>query len=288
MKNVFLPNSIEEFRQIWSAVPDAVLMAGGTDLLVSLREGKTKVKNIISLERISELRHIDCSGGEILIGSLVTHQQILDAPIIAEALPVLRQAASLLGSPAVRHMGTIGGNICTASPAADLLPALYLLDARLELHTERTKRTVPITDFIIGPRQTSLSEGEFLYRIRVPIPVPNTRAYYFKVGQRKALAITIASMAALLRLDTDMTVLEGRFSWGSVGPTVLRFPETEKILQNQKLSEPLLKEIGEKSARLTEPISDIQASADYRRMLVSNFPLRLLQAEKYTGSNGKK
>lgn len=284
MRNVFLPGSMEEFWQAWSAVPDAVLMAGGTDLLVALREGKTHAKNIINLERISELRHLESADGMILIGSLVTHQQILDTPLIAESLPALRQAASLLGSPAVRHMGTIGGNICTASPAADLLPVLYLLDTRLELRTQRTKRMVHITDFIPGPGQTSLFEGEFLYRIIIPIPDPNTRACYFKVGQRKALAISIASMAALLWFDPDGFVLEGRFSWGSVGPTVMRFPEAEKILQKQKLSGPLLKEIGEKSAGLVEPITDIRASAEHRRMLVSNLPLRLLQ----TGSNGKK
>ena len=219
-------------------------------LLVKIRDRKLPPAVITALENIAELRQIERQDGEICIGSMVTHQQLLDSPIIQTQLPVLHQAVAVLGSP-IRHMGTIGGNICTASPAGDTLPPLYVLNAGLELKNAAAGRLLPIQDFIQGPGQTLLGSNEILYKIRIPIPAPHSHGFYFKVGQRKALAISISSMASLLQFAEDSRILEGRFAWGSIGPTVMRFPEVENTLIGEEAQPHNTRQTGAKHGRFS-------------------------------------
>ncbi len=278
MSQVFLPHTLDELWTKKQENPAALIMAGGTDLLVKIRDRKLPPAVILGLENIAELRQIEQQDEEICIGSMVTHQQLLDSPIIQTQLPVLHQAVAVLGSPPIRHMGTIGGNICTASPAGDTLPPLYVLNAGLELKNAAASRLLLIKDFIRGPGQTLLSSNEILYKIRIPIPAPHSPGFYFKVGQRKALAIAICSMASLLQFAEDNRILEGRFAWGSIGPTVMRFPEVENTLIGEKLSPIILGRLGQSMAALVSPISDVRASAEYRRLLVSKLPLKIWQS----------
>lgn len=278
MSQVFLPHTLDELWTIKQENPAALIMAGGTDLLVKIRDRKLPPAMILGLENIAELRQIERQDDEICIGSMVTHQQLLDSPIIQTQLPVLHQAVTVLGSPPIRHMGTIGGNICTASPAGDTLPPLYVLNAGLELKNAAAGRLLPIQDFIQGSGQTLLNRNEILYKIRIPIPAPHSQGFYFKVGQRKALAISISNMAALLKLAEDNRILDGRFAWGSIGPTVMRFPEVEYTLIGEKLSPLILGRLGQSMAALVSPISDVRASAEYRRLLASKLPLKIWQA----------
>ncbi len=277
MSQVFLPHTLDELWTIKQENPAALIMAGGTDLLVKIRDRKLPPAMILGLENIAELRQIERQDDEICIGSMVTHQQLLDSPIIQTQLPVLHQAVTVLGSPPIRHMGTIGGNICTASPAGDTLPPLYVLNAGLELKNAAAGRLLPIQDFIQGSGQTLLNRNEILYKIRIPIPAPHSQGFYFKVGQRKALAISISNMAALLKLAEDNRILDGRFAWGSIGPTVMRFPEVEYTLIGEKLSPLILGRLGQSMAALVSPISDVRASAEYRRLLASKLPLKIWQ-----------
>ncbi|ABI69117.1 FAD binding domain-containing protein [Syntrophomonas wolfei] len=278
MSQVFLPHTLDELWTIKQENPAALIMAGGTDLLVKIRDRKLPPAMILGLENIAELRQIERQDDEICIGSMVTHQQLLDSPIIQTQLPVLHQAVTVLGSPPIRHMGTIGGNICTASPAGDTLPPLYVLNAGLELKNAAAGRLLPIQDFIQGPGQTLLGSNEILYKIHIPIPAPHSQGFYFKVGQRKALAIAISSMASLLQLAEDNRILDGRFAWGSIGPTVMRFPEVENTLIGEKLSPIILGKLGQSMAALVSPISDVRASAEYRRLLASKLPLKIWQS----------
>ena len=283
MKRVVSPHTLEELWQVLEELPKASLMAGGTDLLVHLRDKGRKV-DLILLERIAEMQHLEQQDGELVIGAMVTHQQLLDSPIIKKHLPVLAQAVSVLGSPPIRHMATIGGNICSASPAGDSLPPLYLLEAKLVLKSKLTSRTVPIQEFILGPSQTVLAKGEILAEIRVPVPAPISTtegiSTYYKVGQRKALAISIVSMAACLEIASDRTVRVAKFAWGSVGSKVMVFPELDKYLFGKKLTDDSLRELGMMFARQVTPITDLRASAEHRRALVSNLPLKLLAEYK--------
>lgn len=277
MSKVLLPASMEQLWNCRQENPAALLMAGGTDLLIRLRESKPDSRSIIALEKIEELQQIELTPSEILIGAMVTHQQLLDSAVIARHFPALGQAVVVLGSPAIRHMGTIGGNICTASPAGDTLPPLYVLQAQLELASPTGSRIVAIEDYIQGPGRVDLSGKEILKQIRIPLPDAANNSYYFKVGQRQALAIAVCSMAVSMQMQTEQRIDSVRIAWGSVGPTVMSFPEVDGILQGQKIAAPLLREYGKIAAQQVRPISDIRASAQYRRMLVANLPLRLLQ-----------
>lgn len=283
MRKVLLPASLDELWAIRQEDPIALLMAGGTDLLVRLREANPDDRPIIAMEKIEELRQIALTPSEIIIGAMVSHQQLWDSPVITRHLPALHQAIEVLGSPAIRHMGTIGGNICTASPAGDCLPPLYVLQAQLELASPTGSRRIAIGDFIQGPGKLALKGEEILRQISIPLPTAASVSSYFKVGQRKALAISICSMAVSMQMQAEERIGSTRIAWGSVGPTVLRFPDLDERLQGQKLSATLLREYGKLAAQQVAPISDIRASAEYRRMLVANLPLRLLPSavERY-------
>jgi len=277
MSEVALPASLEEVYAIRKREPGAAVLAGGTDLLVRMRADGKKPPVLIGLERIPGLSGIAIQDGVVRIGPMVTHQNLLDSPVIRKHLAVMHEAAQVLGSPPVRHMGTIGGNICTASPAGDLLPALYVLDAEVEISSPAKKRVVPIATFITGPGRTILTGQEILTGIRIPIPDPGYQGFYRKVGQRRALAISIVSMAALLMVSPDKTVRSARFAWGSVGPVVMRFPDVESSFAGRTFGPALLADVGRQYSERIQPISDIRASASYRKMVAAGLPLKILE-----------
>lgn len=278
MKNVLLPNRLEECWDVLERDPEARIFCGGTDLLVQLRAGEIAPSVLIGMERMKELSGVREEGNDLWIGAASTHRQLLDNPLIRTCLPILASALSVLGSPLIRNMGTIGGNICTASPAGDSLPPLYILDAEVELRSRREMRRMPIGQFIRGPGVTDLKPGEILMGIRVAKPEGYNRHHVEKVGQRKALACAIASMAALLRVSDSGYIEAVRLAWGSVAPTILSLPAVETVLIGQRLCREILEEAAVLVRRAASPIDDIRASADYRRDVAGNLLLRLLPA----------
>jgi len=276
-RQISFPDTLDELFERQQQHPDSHLMAGGTDLLVALRHGPQDGRTIICLERIDELRRIDAlDNGSVSIGATATFSSIARNALLQERYPLLTQAAATVGGPAIRNMASIGGNIVTASPAADSLPALYLLDAQLELRAAAGSRTVAIDAFILGPRRTMLQRGEIISRIILP-PAKGWNIQRFeKVGRRKSLAIAVASLAAALRLTADGTVAEARFVWGSVGPTVLRCAEAEQALIGKPLTEEILNAAALLAQQAVQPIDDIRATADYRRSVARNLLLRLV------------
>ncbi|MCE1225147.1 MAG: xanthine dehydrogenase family protein subunit M [Geobacteraceae bacterium] len=268
---------LTELFNLQEQQPEARIMAGGTDLLVALRHGPQDGRTIICLERIDELRRIDeLEDGSVSIGATATFSSIARNTLLKERYPLLTQAAATVGGPAIRNMASIGGNIVTASPAADSLPALYLLDALLELRSAAGSRAVAIAEFILGPRRTMLQPGEIISRIILPPANGWSIQRFEKVGRRKSLAIAVASLAAALRLAADGSVAEARFAWGSVGPTVLRCAEAEQALIGKPLTEENLNAAALLAQRAVQPIDDIRASADYRRSVAGNLLLRLV------------
>ncbi|MDD3363752.1 MAG: FAD binding domain-containing protein [Syntrophomonas sp.] len=276
MKKVLFPLNVEEMWSMWQDNPEAGLLAGGTDLLVKLRSQRIRLKTIICLEKVKELQQINTDGAQIFIGAMTNHQQLLENQVVKSRLGCLHQAAAVLGSPPIRHMGTIGGNICTASPAGDTLPPLYVLQANLELVSPTGSRIVPIEEFIYGPGKTALAPMEVLKQVIIDLPVPGIQTHYHKVGQRKALAISVCSLACYMQLAPDGSVGEARLAWGSVGPTVMRFPEVEALLYGRKISLDILRQCGELASQKVTPISDVRAGAEYRRRLTANLLIRLL------------
>jgi xanthine dehydrogenase small subunit len=272
---VFLPESFDELWRFLSDNPGARIFAGGTDLLVWLRSGRIKPASLIGLERIEALQGIVESDDGVRIGAGVTHETLLESPIIGRLFPVLTQALKTLGSPHIHHRGTIGGNIMTASPAGDTLPPLYTLGASVEVRSAHGARSLPVEAFISGPGRTALAAGEILAAVFLPRPVGTTVQYFEKVGLREAMACAVASLAAVLGLSPSGTIESVRLAWGSVGPTVMRLPEIESAL----VGRPFTRETFEAAVPLVgtqlSPISDVRASAAYRKLVAGNLLLRL-------------
>lgn len=270
--SVHLPRSLDD---LWPLLrdPDTRIMAGGTDLLVK-RRADLMPGPICCLERIPELRGISDADSFLRIGAATTLTEILESATVTAHWPVLAQAVRVLGSPLIRHQATLGGNIVTASPAGDTLPALYVLDAAVELAAADGARTMPVSEFVTGPGQTRLGPGEILTAVRIPRPAPDAVQHFEKVGKRQALAISVASLAAMFRLDGGR-IRDLRLALGSVGPTVLRCVEAEQWLTGRELHADTLHQAAAMVRAGARPITDVRASADYRRQVAGNLLLRL-------------
>jgi xanthine dehydrogenase FAD-binding subunit len=274
-RNVFLPETLPELLELVTHYPDAVLYAGGTDILVQLRAGTIAPPALICLERITALRFIREQKNHLVIGACTRLTDILESSPVAAHLPVLRKAVRVLGSPLIRHTATIGGNICTASPAGDSLPALTILDAVLELHTSEGARRSPLHEFILGPGRTARRPGEILTAIEIPKPAGFNIHHFEKVGQRSALAISITSFAALLHMSDSGVIEDARLAWGSVGPTIVTSKAAENALIGNRLNHDVLTHAAAIARAAVSPIDDIRAGALYRRQVSGNLMLRL-------------
>lgn len=275
MRPVALPDTLSALWDLLDQEPEARLYAGGTDLLAKIRKGQISASSLVCIERIRELKGITEHPDHIQIGSITTHTDLLESRTIRFHFPMLVRAVESLGSPPIRNMGTIGGNLCTASPAGDTLPPLYVLDADVELCTRNSRRWLPIRDFILGPGQTRLAEKEIVTSVRIRKPPEGCIQHFEKVGHRNAMACSIASLAAMLRIDPSGIVEQATLAWGSVGPTVLLCTEASQLLVGRSLSPEALQRARAAVQGAVTPISDIRADADYRRHVAGNLLLRL-------------
>jgi len=197
--------------------------------------------------------------------------------LIQKHFPLLIQAVKVLGSPPIRNMGTIGGNICTASPAGDTLPPLYALGAIVDIRSIDSNRLVPLKSFIKGPGKTALQESEIIYGIWINTDQDYNVCHYEKVGQRKALAIAIASFAALLKLSESGIIEKALFAWGSMAPVIVTSQEAEEALIGRSLTAESLRAVVPLVEKAVSPIDDVRASAEYRRIVAGNLLFRLLK-----------
>ena len=244
----------------------AKILAGGTDLLVLLKDQKLKAEAVMSLSGIRDLNFIRYADGRgTTLGALAAHGDVASSPIIQEKFPDLAEACSQVGSVQIQNLGTVGGNLCNASPAADAVPPLLLLDAVLTLASTRGERAVAVHDFILGPRRTILEADEILKEIFVPEVGVRRGATYLKLGKRKAMEIAIVGVSAAVHLNgSDRFVTECRIAMGSVAPTPVRARRAEEILRNQEIRDGLIEEAALVAAEEASPISDLRASREYR------------------------
>ena len=273
---VLFPRTLEELQIMMADTPDGLIMAGGTDLLVKMRRTGRKPPAVFWTERITDLQRISVLEDQVIIGAAVTLQRLLESNTVQMELTALFQSLSVLASPPVRNSATLAGNLCTASPAGDTLPPLYVLDAQVEICSSAGWRRQSMAEFITGPGQTTLKPGEIVTAVRVPRPSVGSNSAYFKLGKRKAMAIAVASLAAMLETEEDGNIKRIKLAWGSVGPTVVTAPAAESYLVGQPLSFESLHEAGRIAAADIHPIDDIRASADYRRRVAGNLLLRLI------------
>ena len=191
------------------------------------------------------------------------------------ASPEFHKIVAVFGAPQIRHVGTIGGNIANASPIADSLPFLHVMDARLELQSAAGSREVNINDFYTGYKQFDLRPGELIARIRVPMLAVGEELRLYKVSRRRDLDIATFTAAIRMQLDGE-TISSASIAFGAVGPTVLRARKTESFLRGRQLDESTMREAGELAVAEISPISDVRGAADFRYQLTRNVLLKFL------------
>ena len=263
------PETFEEVHQLVEKNKgDAVLMAGGTDLLVNLKRKVIKAKVVISLEKIKSLKQVHYSeSAGLTLGSMVTVSELAETPIIKQKFPLLAIAANKIGSPQIRNRATVGGNICTARPAGDTIGPLTAYGAEVQLVLGKESRWEPISKFITGPGKTTRKEGEVLAAIRIkPFPA-NTGVSYIKYGVRKAMEIAMVSVTTAITFNGDKCE-KATIVLGAVAPTFIRSNEAEESLVSQKVTLSAAEKAAELAAGGCRPITDVRASAEYRRDLV--------------------
>lgn len=278
MRLVLSPSSLEELFSQLERHPQAMVMAGGTDLLVRLRhEPSSADRPLLLLEGVPELRGVRAKGAGLSIGAATPLARIVDDPLPALRAPLLLQAVRTIGGPAIRNMATLGGNIGTASPAGDSLPALHLLGVELELASREGSRTVPLAEFVAGPGRTGLQRNEIICRILIPATGDHGHHCFHKVGLRRSLAVAVVSFCGMLSLSGDGRVEQARFAWGSVAPTVVRLPELEEYLTNAPLDRDTIARSAELVREGISPMDDLRATAEYRRSVAANLLVRFLE-----------
>lgn len=272
--------------------PDARLLAGGTDLLVDLKTHRVSVKHVVSINRIDRLRGVLTDDSGLRIGALTTPNQLASSPIVRERFAALLDATRDMAAPQVRNMATVGGNIASAIPSADLPPILLVMGASVVLWSGQGERTVPLESFFLAPRRSVRKDDEVLTTILVPYPPARSGAAYARLSLREANACAVAGVAAAVQLDHDSNGLQGRphnrtirnvrLALCAVAPTPKLVESAAKALIGEDVEKvsaglgPRLAEAVAAAMDAAEPISDVRGSGDYRREMVGVLTRRAL------------
>jgi len=278
--DLFEPRSISTLLRLMDQYKkSAKIIAGGTDLLWEMEKRAISFPILISLRNISQLGRISFNPKSGLrLGAAITIHEAEISPIIKENYPLIAQAASQLGMLQVRNQATIGGNLCQASPAGDMIPPLMALRALLNLQSKSGERTVQIEKFFKGPRKTILKSGEVLKEILVPPPESNDSHAFLKYSRMGSVDLAIVNVAVKIRLEEDHKCKEASICLGGVAPTVIRARLTESLIMGKNLDHNLIQKAGEKVLEEVQPISDIRASSEYRREMSKVMTIRALKA----------
>ena len=265
---ILAPDTWEQALAMKAAQPEAIPIAGGTDLMVALNFDRARPQAILDLTRVPELREWGTDDGRLRIGAGVTYTRLIEE--LGDRLPGLAIASRTVGSPQIRNRGTVGGNLGTASPAGDGLPPLYVSDAEVELVSVTGTRLVPVTDFVIGPKRQVAREDELIAAFHLPAA---TGAQQFaKIGTRNAMVIAVCSLSLAIWPERRAVCA----CIGSAGPTPIRAAEAEAFIagvlddeglweERGALSDAAVEHFGELVAAAAAPIDDVRGSAAYRR-----------------------
>jgi CO/xanthine dehydrogenase FAD-binding subunit len=282
---VMLPTTLEDVLAALDSTP-ATILAGGTDLMVEVNDGRRTPETVVAIARLNELRGWEVDGDDWVVGAAVTYTDLLD-PMVAVHSPALAAAARTVGSPQIRNAGTIGGNLATASPAGDTLPVLVALDATVEIASAAGRRTVRVVDLFTGPKRTTLQPNELIVSVR--IPRWRGPQDYLKVGVRNAMVIAVASLAFAIDLDRQQVGI----GLGSVGPVPI-VPSAAAAWLTERLdwradsvtlrNNDDLDAFGARVADAAQPIDDHRSTATYRRHAVGVLARRALRRALAFGS----
>ena len=255
--------------------PDARLVAGATDFIPFVQAGKWQPAYVFDISSIGELRYIQISDDWIEIGALTTHSEVAASALLNEKATALSEAAASIADPQIRGRATVGGNICTASPAADTVPSLLALDAESVLVSATGERHMSLVTFLLGPGKTALRPGEVLTAIRFRVPAPGTGTRFIKLGRRNAMAISVANVAALVQ-TRGAQIVTGRLALGAVAPTAMRCAPAEAYLEGMSLDALTFAAAAARVRETICPIDDVRASAAYRRVVAVELARRAL------------
>ncbi len=277
--NFLAPETLDEALAALGAGPVTVL-AGGTDLMPQSRSGVKEVaETLMSIRRISTLGEIEEIGDAIHIGTLVTINELKANRLIRDQLPLLAEAADQFASDQVRSVATIGGNLCNASPAGDMLPPLMALNAKVVLEARSdgraNSRRLSLQEFLLGPGKTARTDNELLTAIVIPKCGAGHFHRFYKLGRRPALDISTISVAVVARVE-GKTMTGVRVALGAVAPTVVRASSCEALLEGAELNKNTIALAAKAAADDVNPISDVRASAWYRSQMVTNIVTRIL------------
>jgi xanthine dehydrogenase small subunit len=252
-------------------MPDAMIIAGATDIGVRINKSLVIPPKILDVNRVDELTDVGIAGGELVLGARATWTAIEE--VCESAVPEFHKIVSIFGAPQIRHVGTIGGNIANASPIADSLPFLHVMEARLELQSVTGSRELNINDFYKGYKKFDLRPGELITRVFVPLPAADEQLRLYKVSQRRDLDIASFTAAVRMRLDED-TIADASVAFGAVGPTIIRARKTESFLHGRAFNEDTMRQAGEVAIAEITPITDVRGAAEYRFQLTRNVLLK--------------
>ena len=296
------PASIEEaIRLLQTHGNMAMLIAGGTDVIVGIRQKKLTPHVLISLNGVPGLDSIEPDGNHMRIGALTTHRKIAESALIRDAFSALHDAASHVGSLQIRNVATIGGNVSNALPSADTACPLLVFNAQARIAGPKGERTMPLDQFFIGPGKTALQQDEILLELVVPSLPPNSGSCYKKVGRREAMEIAMLGLAIMLNVDIkDATPLKAalqshapleklygaldqseihcrkaRVALGVAAPTPMRARSAEAVLNDTRLTIERLTEAGEKASREARPRDTMRGAAWFRTEMIKVLPKRL-------------
>jgi len=275
----YAPNSLAEASRLLRELGEtASLFAGGTDLLVEIREELRTCAHVIDIKKIPDLHELSFDEERGLrVGAQTTAREIEISPVVRTRYPNLASAVAALGSIQVRNRATLVGNICRASPSADTLPPLIADGAVLTIWSEDGERSLPIERFFVGPGRTVLARGEIVAGVTIPPPRPASARIYIKHGRRKAMELATVGVAVSVDRHAGACA-DVRIALGAVAPTPIRALRVEAALRGNRVTPRLIAEAAEIAMSEATPISNVRASAGYRREMVGVLTRRALEA----------
>lgn len=270
----YKPQSINEVWEIKEKTPAAMFIAGGTDVMVGIKNGELSPPALISLRSIPGLDSIE-TGEVIRIGAMTTISDLIQHQGLLDKFPVLIEAAKSLGSVQIRNVATIGGNLCNCSPSADMALPLLVLEAKVRLQTGKENYEIPLNEFFVGPGETCLTPNEILTDILLEPPQPNVKATFLKKGRGK-MDLATASVAVLLEMEGEKC-RKARLAAGSAAPVPKRLLKAEALLESAIISKELVAEAQQLAEDSVAPITDIRSSEEYRRQVIGVLVKRALE-----------
>lgn len=275
--NYLEPATIEEAVSLLAKYDGkAKVVAGGTDLVVQIREKLISPEYVVDIGYISGLDRIDYDETRGLrIGALATIRAIEKSSKICQVYPAISQSAGMLGSVAIRNVATIGGNLCNAAPSADTAPALIGLSAKGKIIGPDGEKIVSLEEFFTGPGCIVCEPGELLVEIQVPVPPPGTKGVYLKHG-RSAIDLATVGVAVIMTMEPGAVCRDVKIVLGAVAPTPMRARKAEEVLRGKKVEPALIEKSAQAAADEARPITDVRASAEYRKEMVKVYTRRAI------------